>query len=56
MARLEIAPALTTWDEMANCGVERWEQWQVMEFDWVCPHYGMVNWQPCCADNRRARP
>lgn len=55
LGAVEIQPALTTWEEMANCGVERWEEWQIVEFDWICPHCGMVNWQPCCADNSRAR-
>lgn len=54
---IEIQPALTDWAEMAKCGVERWEEWQLVEIeiDWVCPHCGMVNHQPCCADNRRAQ-
>ena len=52
---VEIQPALTDWAEMEKCGVERWEEWQIVEIDvdWVCPHCGMVNHQPCCADNRK---
>lgn len=52
---VDIQPALTTWEEIAKCGVERWEEWQLIDVDWVCPHCGMVNHQPCCADNRRAQ-
>lgn len=52
---VEIQPALTDWAEMAACGVKQWEEWQLHEFDWICPHCGMVNWQPCCADNSRMR-
>lgn len=54
---VEIQPALTGWAEMAACGVEKWEEWQIVEIDvdWVCPHCGMVNYQPCCADNSRMK-
>lgn len=52
---VEIQPALTDWAEMAACGVERWEEWQLMEFDSVCPHCGAVNWGPCCADNSKMK-
>lgn len=52
---VEIQPSLTDWDEMAKCGVKRWEEWQIVEFDQVCPHCGMVNHQPCCADNSKMK-
>lgn len=54
---VEIQPALTDWAEMAACGVEKWEEWQIVETeaDWVCPHCGAVNWGPCCADNSRVK-
>lgn len=52
---VEIQPALTDWAEMEKCGVQRWEVWQMMEFDSVCPHCGMVNHQPCCADNSKVK-
>lgn len=52
---VDIQPALTDWDEMAKCGVERWEEWQIVEFDSVCPHCGAVNWGPCCADNSKVK-
>lgn len=50
---VDIQPALTDWAEMAKCGVEKWEEWQLMEFDHICPHCGAVNWGPCCADNSK---
>ena len=52
---LEIHPVLTCYDELRRVGVERWEEWQLVEVDWVCPHCGMVNYQPCCADNRKVK-
>jgi hypothetical protein len=52
---VDIQPALTDWAEMTACGVNRWEEWQIMEFDSVCPHCGAVNWGPCCADNSKMR-
>lgn len=51
---VDIQPALTDWAEIARCGVQRWEEWQLVEVDQVCPHCGAVNWGPCCADNRKA--
>lgn len=52
---VDIQPALTTYEEMTACGVRQWEEWQLIEFDHVCPHCGAVNWRPCCADNSRVR-
>lgn len=49
----EITPALTSYEEMAELGVAQWEEWQMVEFDYVCPHCGMLNTMGCCADNRR---
>lgn len=47
----EILPAISSYDEIAALGVQ-WEEWQLVtvDHDTVCPHCGMVNAMPCCAD------